>query len=69
MLEVTDFVVIFGCDSDYLRAQSGEPGYESVDCSVLLLCALVMLQRERAEAIAVVINSVTFCKSARSLHF
>ena len=40
---------------------------DHVDCSVLLLCALVMSKRERAEAETVRINSATFCKSARSL--
>ena len=59
-LEETDFVAIFGYDYDYLRAQSREPRYESVDCSVLLLCALVMTKRERAEVEAVVIQQCYF---------
>ena len=55
-------MAIFGYDSDYLSAQSGEPGYESVDCSVILLFLLVMLKRERAELETVVIKQCCFLK-------
>ena len=59
-LEETDFGAIFGHDSDYLRAQSGEPGYESADCSVLLLWVLAMSKREHAGALTVAIKQCYF---------
>ena len=63
-LSALDFVYF----TDVFACAPGEPEYESVDCSVLLLCALMMSTRERAEAETVVINSVTFSKPTRSLH-
>ena len=62
MLEFVDFTKDFAC-------APGEPEYESVDCSVILVCALVMSKRERVEAEAAAINQCYFFKSPLGVSF